>query len=42
MLPNPESKTKIAAWMQTLCRISREKCSKMKLLRNEYAYALFG
>ncbi|XP_014612529.1 PREDICTED: uncharacterized protein LOC106791423 [Polistes canadensis] len=41
-IPSPNARTIVTAWIQTLCRLSCNKCSKMKGLRNDYAYALYG
>ncbi|KAK2587160.1 hypothetical protein KPH14_002913 [Odynerus spinipes] len=42
LIPSPNARTIVTAWIQTLCRLSSNKCSKMKGLRNDYAYALYG
>lgn len=42
LMPCPEAKTKVAAWIQTLCGLSCVSCDKMKALRNDYAYVLYG
>ncbi|KAF7383408.1 hypothetical protein HZH66_012758 [Vespula vulgaris] len=42
LIPSPNARTIVTAWIQTLCRLSCNKCSKMKGLRNDYAYALYG
>lgn len=42
LLPSPEDRTKIAAWLQTLCTIRSTSCSAMKYIRNDYITALLG
>ncbi|XP_024939623.1 uncharacterized protein LOC107266557 isoform X2 [Cephus cinctus] len=42
MMPCPDARTKVASWIQTLCRLGCTKCGRMKGLRNDYAYALYG
>lgn len=42
LMPCPDSKTKVAAWIQTLCRLGCTECDKMRALRNDYAYSMYG
>ncbi|XP_043285784.1 uncharacterized protein [Venturia canescens] len=42
LMPCRDYKTKVAAWMQTLCRLGCMGCDKMRALRNDYAYSLYG
>ncbi|XP_046748839.1 uncharacterized protein LOC124412766 [Diprion similis] len=42
LMPCRDARTKVAAWIQTLCRLGCKKCGRMKGLRNDYAYALYG
>ncbi|XP_048511311.1 uncharacterized protein LOC105690766 [Athalia rosae] len=42
LMPCRDARTKVAAWIQTLCRLKCKTCGKMKGLRNDYAYALYG
>ncbi|KAF2879031.1 hypothetical protein ILUMI_27125 [Ignelater luminosus] len=42
MLNNPDDRTRIAAWLQTLCTIHGDFCSSMRAIRNDYMMALLG
>ncbi|KAK4886813.1 hypothetical protein RN001_003084 [Aquatica leii] len=42
MLSNGDDRTRIAAWLQTLCTIHGRSCSSMRAIRNDYMMALLG
>ncbi|KAF5302906.1 hypothetical protein FQA39_LY02086 [Lamprigera yunnana] len=42
MLSNGDDRTRVAAWLQTLCTIHGRSCSSMRAIRNDYMMALLG
>lgn len=42
MLTHADDRTRIAAWLQSLCTIQGDTCSSMRAIRNDYMMALLG